>query len=344
MKLFAGLGLALALIMSAPAMAAPAAAKLTTTEMRVPGGAPGQSLYVRNKHLAGAARFGPAKTVLFVHGATYPASTAFDLELGGKSWMDELARQGFDVYLVDLTGYGRSSRPAAMKQPPEAGEPIETTDLAVADVGRVVDQVLKQTENSKLNLIGWSWGTTIMAGYAAEHPDKVERLVLYAPLWVTGATPPANPAKPGAYRLVTRQAAFDRWMNGVPEAKKASLIPPGWFDTWVEATFATDPTTTSRTPASLRAPTGTFYDAARYWGQNKPTWDPLKITVPIMLVVGEWDRDTPPSRAQTLFPLLTNAPWKQLVVIGEATHTMMMEKNRQQLFDAVDEFLTRKGP
>ena len=63
-----------------------------------------------------------------------------------------------------------------------------------------------------------------------------------------------------------------------------------------------------------------------------------------MLVVGEWDHDTPPSRAQALFPLLTNAPWKQLVVIGEATHTMMMEKNRQQLFDAVDEFLTRKAP
>ena len=136
MKLFAGLGLALALIVAAPAMAAPAAAKLTTTEMRVPGAGPGLGLYVRNKHLAGAARFGPARTVLFVHGATYPASTAFDLELGGKSWMDELARQGFDVYLVDLTGYGRSSRPAAMEQPPAANAPIETTDLAIADVSR----------------------------------------------------------------------------------------------------------------------------------------------------------------------------------------------------------------
>jgi esterase/lipase len=36
---------------------------------------------------------------------------------------------------------------------------------------------------------------------------------------------------------------------------------------------------------------------------------------------------------------LTNAPAKQLVMLGEGTHTIIMEKNRLQLFNAVQNFL-----
>ena len=50
--------------------------------------------------------------------------------------------------------------------------------------------------------------------------------------------------------------------------------------------------------------------------------------------------------AQTLFPLLTGAPAKRLVMLGEGTHTIIMEKNRVQLFNAVQQFLEEKlnGP
>jgi hypothetical protein len=34
--------------------------------------------------------------------------------------------------------------------------------------------------------------------------------------------------------------AMQRWMTGVPEDKKATLIPAGWFDAWANATWATD--------------------------------------------------------------------------------------------------------
>jgi pimeloyl-ACP methyl ester carboxylesterase len=62
-----------------------------------------------------------------------------------------------------------------------------------------------------------------------------------------------------------------------------------------------------------------------YWITGQPNYDPAKITVPTLLLVGEWDRDTPPKMARTLFSLLVNAPAKRLVEIGEATHTMFME-------------------
>lgn len=39
------------------------------------------------------------------------------------------------------------------------------------------------------------------------------------------------------------------------------------------------------------------------------------------------------------FEKLTNAPDKRYVQIGEGTHTVLMEKNRMQLFQAVQQFL-----
>ena len=71
----------------------------------------------------------------------------------------------------------------------------------------------------------------------------------------------------------------------------------------------------------LRAPNGTVQDTADYWAAGKAYYDPAKITVPTLLVLAEWDRDTPPYMAQTLFPLLVNAPGKRLVLLAEGTHT-----------------------
>ena len=308
---------------------------------------PAIKLYVRNKRPEGMTQFSPDKTVVYVHGATYPSETAFDLPLDGKSWMDHIASRGFDVYLVDLRGYGGSTRPKEMDQPAEANEPIVDTEVARRDVGAVVDHVLQRRGIQKLNLIGWSWGTSIMASYTAENPSKVERLVLYAPQWIrTTPLPISTSGKLGAYRTVKREAARDRWLNGVPEDKKASLIPAGWFERWADATFASDPVGAAQNPPVLRAPNGILRDEFAFYSAGKPIYDPAKITVPTLLCVGEWDRDTPPYMAQTLFPLLTNAPAKKLAIFGEATHTIIVEKNRMQLFNEVQLFLEEKlnGP
>ena len=315
-------------------------------EMTVPSPQAGLQIYVRNKRPQGGEHFGPARTLVFVHGATYPASAAFDLALSGQSWMDYLAAHGYDVYLLDLPGYGRSTRPAQMDQPADANAPLETTEQAVADLGAVVEFVRKRQGLTSVDVMGWSWGTTIAAGFAAEHPDQVHRLVLYAPLWIIQGAPAisAGPGKLGAYRTVTRDAAFKRWMNGVPESKRADLIPPGWFEEWADATFATDPVGAKQSPPVLRAPNGVLFDVDRFWRAGKPTWDPAKILNPVLLVQGEWDHDTPPYMSQTLFPLLVNAPWKQYTMIGEGTHTVVMEKNRMQLFQVVQQFLDGAAP
>ncbi|MBL8675405.1 MAG: alpha/beta fold hydrolase, partial [Rhodospirillales bacterium] len=216
--------------------------ELVTHETFVPSTMPGVSLYVREKHPVGMTDFTPERTVLFVHGATYPAETAFDLPLDGLSWMDYIARRGFDVFLLDVRGYGRSTRPPEMDAPPEANAPFASTADARADVGAVVAYIKRRRGIDRLCLIGWSWGCATMGSFAAEHPAMVERLVLFAPGWVRDGASAADPGGAlGAWRGVTREAALARWLNGVPDDKRAALIPPGWFDAWADATFATDP-------------------------------------------------------------------------------------------------------
>lgn len=61
----------------------------------VPAVDAGISLYVRNKHPEGEQIFAAEKILLYVHGATYPSETAFDLQLNGLSWMDYIANRGY---------------------------------------------------------------------------------------------------------------------------------------------------------------------------------------------------------------------------------------------------------
>jgi pimeloyl-ACP methyl ester carboxylesterase len=302
-------------LLAATVTMASAQTQLVSEDIMVKSPDAGIEIFVRNKRPANMTSFRPERTLVYVHGATYPASTAFDLKLGGISWMEYIASRGYDVYLLDLRGYGKSTRPAEMSQDPKA------------------------------NLLGWSWGTVTMATYATQNASKVERLALYAPVWIrqTASLVQTGPGPTPAYRSVARDQAMGRWLTGVPEDKKATLIPAGWFDAWADATFATDPEGAKQNPPVLRAPNGVVQDGLDFWGAGKAYYDPAKLTMPTMLVLGEWDRDTPPYMAQTLFPLLVNSPGKRFVMLAEGTHTIIMEKNRMQLFQAVQSFLDEAG-
>jgi pimeloyl-ACP methyl ester carboxylesterase len=326
-----------------PVSAQPARAPLVTEEFTIPGADPGVQLYVRNKRARDATRFTADNIVLFVHGATYPAETSFDLQLAGLSWMDYIAGRGYDVYLVDIRGYGRSSRPAEMDQPADRNPPMVRTETAARDYGAAVDFVLKRRAVPKLNVLGWSWGTAITALYTSQNNAKVNRLVLYAPVWLRETKSLTDTgAALGAYREVRVDAAVKRMAAGIPAGKKP--MPDAWREEWVRATFASDPVGARGNPPFVRAPNGVVLDSREYWSAGKALYDPADIKVPTMLVLAEWDADTPVYMAQALFPKLVNAEPKRLVIIGEGTHSVMMEKNRMQLFREVQLFLDERTP
>ncbi|MCR0985171.1 alpha/beta hydrolase [Roseomonas populi] len=314
---------------------------IAVSEHMVPSGDPDILLYLRNKRRADAGPARPDRTLLFVHGASYPSHTSFDLALDGRSWMDVMAARGFDVWCLDIRGYGRSTRPAQMDRPAEEGAPIAPGEVALRDVAAAMGFIRAARGVERVVAMGWSWGTALMARFAAENPERVEKLVLYAPLWIreTPSLVQAGPGPLGAYRTITRESARERWLSGIPEERRADQVPAAWLQAWADATWGTDAVGAAQDPPVLRAPNGSVQDGQEYWSARRPFYDPAAIRAPTLLVLGEWDRDTPPYMAQTLFPLLTAAPRKRLAILGEGTHSMMMERTRDELHRVVQDFL-----
>ncbi|MEI6113183.1 MAG: alpha/beta hydrolase [Burkholderiales bacterium] len=318
-----------------------AAAKISeivTEEFNVPGADPGITLYVRNKRLKSMDKFDRNNVVLFVHGATYPAETGFDLRLDGVSWMDVLALAGNDVYMVDVRGYGKSTRPPEMDQPAAQNKPIVDTDMAARDYAAAANWVRNRRAIPTLVVIGHSWGTAITALYTTRHSDLVSRLVLYAPVWLrkTASLTDAG-GELGAYRTVTIEQARKRKDTGLRPGQQPQ--PDAWFEVWAKETYASDPVGSKASPAYVRAPNGVVADTRKFWAAGVPLYDPALIKVPTMLILAEWDADTPPYMAETLFPLLVNAHPRKLVIVSRGTHSVMNEIERFSLFNEVERFV-----
>jgi pimeloyl-ACP methyl ester carboxylesterase len=305
--------------------------------------APWGRIFVRNKRPADVDRFDPGRIVIFQHGATY-GSGSFDIPLGGMSWLDFVAARGFDTYCLDLPGYGRSTRPPQMDEPADRNPPFMRTPDAATCLGAVVDFVCRRRSVDKVCLVGQSWGTAIAGRYTQSNNHRVERLTLQAPVWdrtQSGPSPIHVEGKVGAYRTVDRESALRRRLAGLTDAQRADIIPPGWFDEWWAETVALDPAGDGKV---VRAPNGVVIDGIEYWNVGRPLYDPAQIKVPVLVAVGAWDNDTPPVMAQTIFSLLTSAPWKRLAILGGGSHSMMMERNRILLFSTVQQFLEEAPP
>ena len=95
--------------------------------------------------------------------------------------------------------------------------------------------------------------------------------------------------------------------------------------------------------AMVRTPNGVLQDLRTYWTAGKAHYDPADIHVPTLIIHAEWDADLPSDQAQAYFAKLTNAPYKRFVELGEGTHSIIMEKNRLDLFRAVQAFLDEGG-
>jgi len=326
-------------------------AKILKTDVQIDAVDPGIKLFVREKKAEGA-RATEDNTVLFIHGATFPSTPDFDLQFQDYSWADRLARQGYVVYLFDKRNYGFSTREKAMDEPAAANRPVTRSFLAVRDIGAVVDHIRARNKISRVSLIGWSWGAMTAGYYASLHSEKVRKLVLYAPLYDnplhtnlgagSGLQDKRNPSQfnyaMGAYRLGTAEANNKRWDGEIPVQDKAEYRDPAVQDAFNQAALATDPTSSTRTPASLRAPNGVLEDSF-YQATGRPIWHAANIYVPTLVIAGEDDTWSFPHDREGLMRDLTNAPVKKHVTIPHATHFVLFEKQRFKFFEEIESFL-----
>lgn len=302
---------------------------------RIESGRAGLKLYLRNKCPDGGRR-----TLLLVHGATYPSTAVLDYPVEGVSAMDWLAANGFDVWCIDLLGYGMADRPPEMDQPAEDNEPLVDTNEAVADVRRAIEFICTERNISKLDLLGYSWGTAICGQVATEVPQRVDRLALVGALWLkSGSVQIRGDGPIGAYRTVSAQDTTDRWVVYFDDAKKAAVCPASRREQWGRDAVATDPASADHDPPRLRSPAGVVKDVVEHWLQDKPTYDPGKIMAPTLVIVGEWDQETTTGQGWEVFTRLEAAAEKRYVVVGQSSHTIWLEDNRHQLYGSLAEFL-----
>ncbi len=312
-------------------------------------------IYVRERVSAGVAlRGAPAadKVVLFVHGAGTPAEVAFDPSIGTHSWMAYLAQAGFDVFSMDTTGYGRSTRPAPMNDPCNLAEaqqaqfvpsliaapckatyPGQLTSLASdwADIDAAVNYVRKIRGVSKVSLVAWSLGGPRAGGYAAQHPDKVHRMVLFAPAYnaKASATPPALPNPGVVFNTQSRSEFIANWDRQVGCADQ---YQPAVRDAvWAEM-LASDPVGASWGTGVRRAPSTTTF------GWNAAAIGGTKI--PTMIIAGALDKQVTPDRVKIAYDDL-GATDKVLVDLGCSSHNAMWEKNHLLMFGASLEWLSK---
>jgi pimeloyl-ACP methyl ester carboxylesterase len=353
---FIGLG-QIVTILSACQMAAPGgSAQVRTIDHMVPhvSTVPANKgeqvqIFVREKVLASD---GVRPAVLMVHGATSPSTLAFDVAHGSYSWMAYLARAGFDVFAVDMTGYGKSARPK-MDDPcnvdparqntlipktvsapckPSYAFQLVNNQSESDEIDRVVEYIRKLRGVAKVNLIGWSLGGYRIGTYANRYPEKIDRLVFYASARYSrkGASNPPSvlPQSGFPINIQSREVAeVGRWN---PSVKCDGQIEPGMQDVIWELSKQADPVGMTWGPGVLRAPTLTS------WGWN--TEAAKKIKVPALVIVGEFDELTPPNK--DLYEDLGSAN-KVFAGVSCASHFMLWETQHRPLHEASREWLTK---
>jgi hypothetical protein len=70
----------------------------------------------------------------------------------------------------------------------------------------------------------------------------------------------------------------------------------------------------------------------------------MQLTMPVLVVHGEWDMDLPLSMTQAVWFNLTQSVNKRWIEIAKGTHTMLLEFTRMSLFRAVQQFLDEPNP
>ena len=308
-------------------------------------------LYVRERArhatiLPGAPR--AERVVLFVHGRGTPAEVAFDVPYADYSWMAYLADAGFDVFSMDMTGYGRSTRPSAMNEvcnlpaeqqtalgrepcKPTLEQQLTTIASDWSDLDAVVDYVRALRGVARVSLVGWSLGGPRTVGYTAQHADKIGKIVVLAPAYTrasTGQPPTPNPANGPAFDA---QSHADFAANWDRQVGCANQYEPAASDAVWAAMLASDPVGATWGQGVRRAPNTTV------WGFGKTT--AAKIKSPVLMVTGVHDKQIPPEHVHDLYEDL-GSEQKVLVDLGCSSHNAMWERNHMLLFRASLEWLT----
>ncbi|MBY0265998.1 MAG: alpha/beta hydrolase [Burkholderiales bacterium] len=298
-------------------------------------------LFVRQIAPAQAPADMKGRVVLFVHGATVPSVPDFALEHGDYNWMGFLARAGFNTYSMDLSGYGGSPRPMMddpcnvnpKQQNLIAGKPLRANcapnharDFNTirddwAEMDAVVDHLRKVNKVDRIHIIGWSAGGPRVGGYVSQNPEKIDRVMLYAPSPVIKGPIPEQPGPGFPVQLQTRDDMERlRWD---PDVRCPGQIEPGVRDAVWKSIMQWDRVGESwGKDGAMRGRTATGFG----WTEALSR----KVVSPTLVVVGEFDRL---AERRTVYEQIASQE-KVFLDVACASHFMVWEKQYKVLHES----------
>lgn len=254
------------------------------------------------------------ETIIFVHGFR---GTHHGLELVAASLPE------YRVVIPDLPGFGES----------ETLPDGHTLDSYVTFLDEFVSAI---EPNQPALLMGHSFGSILVAHFAAEHPDKCRKIILVNPI---GA-----PALEGNRRILTQLAVFYYWLGRV--------LPKPLAKPWLASKTVTkvmsitlrkthDKSLRSYIDEQHYAHFSTFANADQLAEafdtsvRHDVSQAAPKITTPTLLIVGEKDDITPLHKQHEVHGKIEDSA---IVVIPDVGHLSHYE-TPDQIADAIRAFI-----
>jgi pimeloyl-ACP methyl ester carboxylesterase len=264
-------------------------------------------------------------TILFVHGSSMASQPTFDLQVPGRpdsSVMEWFAKRGYDTWCFDLEGYGRSTKDRDNNAPISFG----------ADDCYAAAQYIQKLRGPRPFLVyGISSGALRAAMFAERHPEMVARLALDAMVW-TGE---------GAPTLVERRKRLPEFLTKnrrpIDKAFVHSIFSrdhPGTADDATIEAFAD-----AITALDDSVPTGTYVDMC----SKLPVVDPEKITMPTIVLRGQWDGIAAFDDLIEFYKRLPN-PDKQFSSMAGISHASFQQKNYLMVYHILGSFFAQPEP
>ena len=233
-------------------------------------------------------------------------------------WSKELLKTN-RVIRMDLPAFGLTG-------------PNKTADYSIKAYTSFLNDLLTKLHVEKFYLAGNSLGGNIAWNYAAEHPDKVEKLVL---LDASGL--PTNKSQPAIFKMAKTPFLNSLFLYVTPKF----FIKKNMEEVYADGSKITDELVTRYHKMALRVGNRqAFIDRAKtdFKLGSKANYNKLKrINTSTLLIWGAQDNWIPLDNGKRMDSILPNS---KLVVLENSGH-VPMEENPQESFAFLNEFLKK---
>ena len=236
--------------------------------------------------------------------------------------MDHFARRGYDCWCVDMEGYGRSTKERDNNAPISQG----------ADDCYAAALYIQKLRGKRPFLVyGISSGALRAAMFTERHPGLVARLALDAMVWTGEGSPTLEQRrkKLPEFQSKNRRPIDKAFIHSIFDRDHPGTAEEKVINAFADAVTSLD----------TSVPTGTYVDMC----SRLPVVNPEKITVPTLIMRGQWDGIASIEDLLNFYAKLPN-PDKQFAVMPGISHASFQQKNYMLVYHILASFFAQPAP